>query len=139
MVLGFLFSEDMSRVALIEKKRPEWQKGKLNGIGGKAEANENPLFAITREFLEETGVEIAQSNWQPFCYLTGTNWIVDCFYTKSSKIDEIKTTTDEEVKEIFVDELKEFDHLSNLDWLIPLAINHNKDSTLNFGDVFYNQ
>lgn len=43
-VAGFLFGP-MPRhnyVALIRKNKPDWQKGKLNGIGGKVEAGETP-------------------------------------------------------------------------------------------------
>jgi 8-oxo-dGTP diphosphatase len=36
-VLGFMFSSDHSEVALIRKRKPEWQRGKLNGIGGKCD------------------------------------------------------------------------------------------------------
>ena len=53
-VLGFVFSLDASRVLLIWKNRPEWQKGKLNGIGGKIEEGELPIDAMKREFSEET-------------------------------------------------------------------------------------
>lgn len=53
-VLGFLFSEDGSRVLLVWKNRPAWQNGKLNGVGGKIEPGETPLQAMKREFLEET-------------------------------------------------------------------------------------
>jgi len=53
-VVGFLFSEDQSRVLLVWKNRPAWQNGKLNGVGGKIEAGETPLQAMEREFKEET-------------------------------------------------------------------------------------
>ena len=33
-VCGFLFSRDRARVLLIRKRRPAWQAGKLNGLGG---------------------------------------------------------------------------------------------------------
>jgi hypothetical protein len=36
-VVGFAFDTD-GRVALIRKNRPEWQAGRLNGIGGHVEA-----------------------------------------------------------------------------------------------------
>ncbi len=38
-VVGFMFTEDEKQVVLIEKKRPEWQAGKLNGVGGKIGIN----------------------------------------------------------------------------------------------------
>ncbi len=33
-VVGFCFNGDMSKVVLIQKNRPAWQVGKLNGVGG---------------------------------------------------------------------------------------------------------
>jgi 8-oxo-dGTP diphosphatase len=56
-VVGFMFSEYCNEIALIKKKRPEWQKGRLNGIGGHIEKNEVPHDAMYREFEEEAGIE----------------------------------------------------------------------------------
>lgn len=54
-VVGFMFSEDSSKVALIRKNRPEWQKGLLNGIGGHCESSDkNNQDTMIREFEEET-------------------------------------------------------------------------------------
>lgn len=43
-VLGFAFTpKDLKgnqKVVLIEKLKPEWQKGKFNGIGGKLEKDD---------------------------------------------------------------------------------------------------
>ena len=33
-VVGFIFNSDMDHVLLINKNRPDWQIGFLNGIGG---------------------------------------------------------------------------------------------------------
>lgn len=65
-VLGFLFSN--FDVALIKKTHPEYQKGKLNGIGGKIEPRETPLEAMEREFFEETGFKLSAGAWS--LYLT---------------------------------------------------------------------
>jgi 8-oxo-dGTP diphosphatase len=40
-VLGFLFDPSQKDVVLIKKLKPEWQKGKLNGVGGKIEEGES--------------------------------------------------------------------------------------------------
>jgi 8-oxo-dGTP diphosphatase len=55
-VAGFLFSEDESKVVLIEKNKPDFLKGLFNPVGGKKENNETSLEAMIREFKEETGV-----------------------------------------------------------------------------------
>jgi len=54
-VMGFIFNKAKNRVLLVKKKRPEWQAGKWNGIGGKIDdTDESPLVAMNREALEET-------------------------------------------------------------------------------------
>lgn len=63
-VCGFLFSQDLTQVVLIRKLRPQWQRGKLNGIGGSIEPGETWFDAMVREFREETGAAI--SGWQLF-------------------------------------------------------------------------
>ena len=55
-VVGFLMDSDAEQVILIRKNRPEWQAGKLNGVGGKVEPGELIGGAMYREFREETGV-----------------------------------------------------------------------------------
>ena len=65
-VLGFVFNESLDKIALIRKNRPAWQKGLLNGIGGKIEADELTLDAMTREFEEETSCSIDNYKWFDF-------------------------------------------------------------------------
>jgi 8-oxo-dGTP pyrophosphatase MutT (NUDIX family) len=63
-VLGFAFTPDGS-VALIRKIKPEWQAGKLNGVGGKIEDwDPSDVHAMTREFQEETGVFLEPHLWR---------------------------------------------------------------------------
>ncbi len=54
-VVTFLFNHDSTKVWLIEKQKPDWQKGLLNGIGGKIEIGETPTDAAFRELKEEAG------------------------------------------------------------------------------------
>lgn len=54
----FLFEPKLDSVWLIEKQKPEWQKGCLNGIGGKIEDGETPMECAIRELKEEAGVTI---------------------------------------------------------------------------------
>jgi 8-oxo-dGTP pyrophosphatase MutT (NUDIX family) len=55
-VLGIIIEPKTRRVALLRKKRPLWQQGLLNGIGGHIEAGELPSEAMARECQEEVGL-----------------------------------------------------------------------------------
>ena len=114
-VVGFLREDDM--ILLIEKKRPDWQAGKLNGIGGKIEASETPLAAMVREFKEETGLRIQE--WSKSAIMQGPDWIVHVFYAYG-RIFNAKTITDESVVIVDKDRLPNR-VLPNLHWLIPLS------------------
>ena len=48
---GFLFSQDRTRVVLIRKRRPAWQAGKLNGVGGKKGPDLTTIFQKKDEQL----------------------------------------------------------------------------------------
>jgi 8-oxo-dGTP diphosphatase len=121
-VAGFLFRDTKRQVALIEKLRPDWQKGKYNGIGGKVEKGETPLQAMQREFKEETGADI--SLWRPFCNLRSLSakdaWQVIMFMSETPA--EIRTMEDEQVDWYNVSEISYLDVIPNLRWLIPMAI-----------------
>lgn len=66
-VCGFMFDKRTQElVALIRKKRPDWQAGKVNGVGGKIERGEKAHAAMVREFQEETGVKTAATAWELF-------------------------------------------------------------------------
>jgi len=105
-VVGFLFTDHGDQVVLIEKLRPEWQKGLLNGPGGEVKERESPDMAMTREFKEEAGPEIEGEGWDLFLTLIGhspvdscaaaarTNWTVyfyRCFDTELFNQCETKT------------------------------------------------
>jgi 8-oxo-dGTP pyrophosphatase MutT (NUDIX family) len=124
-VLGFLFSNDCKMVALTTKKRPDWQAGYLNGIGGKIEDIDNsPHDAMIREFKEETGILI--ESWTDFAELSNKEWVVYCFVAFSNDINKVKTMTDEEVVTLSVDKLKYLNILDSLYFLIPLALSNSK-------------
>jgi 8-oxo-dGTP diphosphatase len=116
-VCGFLFNEDKTKVVLIEKKRPKWQAGQFNGIGGHVEPSEGIFHAMEREFLEETGVKI--SNWKSFVSLSGEDWFVSFFYSIGD-ITKCQTLTDENIVILDVNNLHNV--IFNLNWLIPLAL-----------------
>jgi 8-oxo-dGTP diphosphatase len=129
-VAGFLFSEDKTRVALIQKRQPAWQAGRLNGIGGKIEADETALEAMVREFAEETGVTTTVAIWQPFVLIEGEGFCVHFFFGVSDLVEHVRTVEAEEVAIYSVDPLPE-KVLHNLRWLIPMAL----DEKLEFSEV----
>lgn len=72
---GFMFravtssgpTKERILVALVTKAKPEWQRGKLNGVGGHIELSDPSAdFAMAREFEEETGVRTKASDWRFF-------------------------------------------------------------------------
>lgn len=75
-VVGFAFSETFNYVALVNKKRPAWQVGKWNGVGGKVEPGEWPLDAMVREFDEECSIELT-GPWRLVCRLISPNILLD--------------------------------------------------------------
>lgn len=136
-VCGFHFDKQLQNVVLIWKEKPAWQKGKLNGVGGKIEEAELPLNAMIREFKEETGLHV--DNWGPLVNISGADWFVHFFYSvdESDRFEYAESQETEEVAKINVDSLLawDFQHIRNLDWLIPLALNkiQHPDEIISFG------
>jgi 8-oxo-dGTP diphosphatase len=120
-VVGFLYNPKRGTVALIEKQKPEWQKGFLNGVGGKIEEGETPAEAMKREFLEETGGQV--DSWREFAYMNHSGNEVHFFVAKSESIT-IRSLTIEKVGWYNVDDIMAWEHniIPNLFWLIPLAL-----------------
>lgn len=99
-VIGFAFSEDRQRVVLIRKNGaavPE-HKGKLNGVGGKIEPHETTYEAMSREFKEETGVDLPDFLWEFRGTFSGEGWSVKVFSCFSDQVLGARTETDEEVR-----------------------------------------
>ena len=117
---GFLFSGPAATsVVLIKKQRPEWQKGRWNGVGGSIEPGETPEQCMRREFREETGLDVVF--WEQFATLSDVrgSYRVVFFYAMANDMAVIQTMTDEVVEWHSVRDLP--DVIQNLRWLIPLA------------------
>ena len=127
-VTGFMYSVDQKRVVLIEKINPEWQRGRLNGVGGKIEKDETPEVAMSREFEEETGVPTVPEAWKVFAVITGSQkYKVYFLHTLSDDFVNVRTVEEEKVGIYAVDDLPH-NVLHNLRWLIPMSL----DSKLSF-------
>jgi 8-oxo-dGTP diphosphatase len=138
-VVGFMFKTNMKQVVLIKKKRPEWQNGKLNGVGGRVEPGENPYAAMAREFKEETCVYF--DGWKFFCTLAAGSDKIYFAVASSGSAEEVSSPTEEEVFLIDVGSVEDgsicvglpmpdpgFGEVSvaaavhNLPWLVRMAI-----------------
>jgi 8-oxo-dGTP diphosphatase len=124
-VCGFAFDHKRDWVVLIEKKRPSWQAGRLNGVGGHIQTGETPLMAMEREFKEETGVHIPAIHWEPVAVLKGPDWVVYFQCAFDDKANECKTVTDEKIWIVTpadIHQKRRWEVMPNLRVLIPLAM-----------------
>lgn len=143
-VAGFYFSNDLTSVLLVRKAKPAWQKGKLNGIGGKVGgirnmatgeiiSEESPESTMVREFLEETGIKTKQSDWLRFCVLNCKPSRIHFYAIKSSysvsdlaKFEGVAKDADptnpEYIEHYYLAKLGG-PVIPNLNWLIPMALN----------------
>jgi len=123
-VAGFLFSENTKEVLLILKKKPPWQAGYYNAIGGKIEKNEMPHVAMAREFKEETGME--DLIWRFFCLLEHNthDWKVRFFVAKGNL--SLATRMEDESPVICQTYNLPVNIISNLRWLVPLALDRSR-------------
>ena len=106
-VVGLVF-DNKNRVMFIEKNRPDWQKGYLNGVGGKIEDAETSKYAIQRECKEESGLNI--DTWKIHNHKIFDNGI-SLYYMKSKVdslvLDKAVSLTDEKISIHNIDNLPE--------------------------------
>lgn len=88
--LGFCFFD--GKVLLIEKKSPEWQSGKLNGIGGKIGFGETIRNSLTRSFKEATNVVIKPDDWLNVCKVRNVDFEMTVFAAEVDNIDMFDLT-----------------------------------------------
>jgi 8-oxo-dGTP diphosphatase len=121
MVVGFAFY-DMDLVYLIRKNRPEWQKDKLNGIGGKVENGETSREAMKREFKEEAGVLV--DDWTHVTTMKGENWYLDVFTVYLPLHTHLVSMTDEKVDVYYIHRLFFENTIPNVRFLVPMCQEH---------------
>lgn len=134
-VAGFLFNDSNTKVVLIKKARPDWQKNKYNAVGGKVDFYDTSYAnAMEREFTEETGVKIPMDQWQNFCTLHGKDYYVKFFraFVSDEILNSVKSITDESIEIFDIDAVSTLGTVKNLSWLLPLAL----DKNIKQGDIF---
>ena len=127
-VVGYLFDQTERKVVLIEKNKPKWQAGKINGVGGKIEPNESPFDAMCREFREEADMDIL--NWTHVATLSNENFEVHMFKAHGD-VSKVKSITEEKL--IIADPLNLPDNVIwDLRWAIPLSMANNVQLPITF-------
>ena len=130
-VAGLMFSSDHSRLAMVVKNRPKWQEGLFNVVGGKIEEGEGPITAMSREFLEETGVATEPAEWNFVTKLHG-DWGTVWFYRMSDdRVFQVQTMEDELIQLVNPRQLPQ-NIIGNLRWIIPLALDHQVEIPTSF-------
>jgi 8-oxo-dGTP diphosphatase len=135
---GFVTDECRIRVLLIQKNRPDWQAGKLNGIGGHVEEGETDREAMSREFQEEAGVCVDKDRWEHFAgariFDPASGFplqSISFFYLASNQVFKAaRTRTDEEVGRYYLtDILVPIIHkpVPNLPTLLAHLLRHSLD------------
>lgn len=129
---GFLRDIQHATVLLVRKRKPDWQAGLLNGIGGKIESDETPLDAMIREWSEEVGFEFR--NWRALARLDAQGSLVH-FFAASGHIPPPKAFNDVGEALELIDLISvphRTDIIANLKWLLPMAF---ADACQPFADV----
>ena len=123
-VMGFCFSPDLKKVAMVKKNRPRWQAGLWNGIGGHVEEDECAEAAMVREFEEETSVhEDSQGKWHLVSTIGNDDYQIEVFASASECVWDVTTVTDENIVRWDVVSLLQSTELTvyNVPWLMLMA------------------
>jgi 8-oxo-dGTP pyrophosphatase MutT (NUDIX family) len=114
------YVESEGSVLLIEKLKPDWQKGKINLPGGSVEPGETPVQAAARELFEEAN--ILAFHLEAVGVVTGPGWEVHVFNCVSNHPEWWEQRTDEAVFWLPIKEaLKHPKLIPNLRTIIPMA------------------
>jgi 8-oxo-dGTP diphosphatase len=120
-VAGFM-RDNHGRIVLVRKNKPDWQSGRLNGIGGGIEPGESPEWAMVREWSEET--RHYHSDWIRFAEIRFPETTVHFFKTSVKTLPIFPSFNDiGEKLEVhnFAAVVRATDMLPNLKWLLPMA------------------
>ena len=119
-VMGLYFDLARHYVWLLKKDRPAWQKGRLNGCGGKIEPGETGYATMRREAREELGIDV--EDWEPFCVLSGVDWTVTVYRAFGNLVPTQRES--EEVVQARVDGVRMGGRgfIGNIPWLVSMAL-----------------
>ena len=137
--VGFVFDPDLNHILLIHKNRPEWQKGKVNGPGGKVLDHESPYVSVSREIKEETGLAIPPEEWTPIAEILRHDYSCQFFGSiYPHKKEDAQTQTDEKV-EWFSTHIMPKNAVGGLSWLVPLCMDKIRNQDIEFVSIRYRE
>lgn len=137
--LGFIFDKELKEVLLIHKNRPSWQAGKINGLGGKVESEENGIACIVRETEEESGLKTSSDKWRYAALMKGPDWEIEVFYYIYDGPKEDATMNEDQPVEWFAVQNLPDNVMYNLRWIIPLCIDQLTRQEIDTVSILYNE
>lgn len=135
--LGFIFDQTLEKVLLIHKQKPEWQRGKINGVGGKYEQGETAPSCIRRETRGETRLDIKEKDWISVGTIYQSAGNVGVLATRYIGACSDATSADHEKVEWFEIASLPDNVMTNVHWLIPLALEKLQSEELKSFSVYY--
>lgn len=121
-VLGFIFNKAKDKVLLVEKRKPEWQAGYWNGIGGKVEkTDKTPLNTMHRECHEEIGRYYKWEHCITFVCPGGTVYVFRAICSTEEIMYE--QLEEEQLGDFWLNGLPD-KMMANLKWLIPVCLSN---------------
>ncbi len=136
-VLAFIFDQTFEHVLLMHKNRPEWQKGKINGLGGKVEEGESALNCVHREVKEESGLQIEAGDWVKCGVMYSDSFTMDVFgCAYKGNPSDAQTLEDEPIEWFSVNSLPK-NTINNLQWLMNITLDKVKNEDIEDFEVKY--
>lgn len=126
-VLIFPFVNSNQEVLLVRKRSPEWQRGKLNGIGGKIDESfpdRISEYTAVRQLKVEAGIGATLESLQLFAMITDEyTYHVDCYRLRTHlPISYQGTGTEDVARYGFPQVLTRKDLVSPVQILLPMAL-----------------
>jgi 8-oxo-dGTP diphosphatase len=135
--LGFIFDSTLNKVLLMHKTKPEWQAGKVNGLGGKVEEGEDGISCIKREVKEESNLDIEKESFVYAGVLHSDSFHMEVFCSiYTGNISDAKTLEEQKVEWFPIDSLPK-NGIDNLFWLIHMTLDKIKNNKIENFEVKY--
>ena len=135
--LGLIFNSRVNKVVLMEKNRPDWQKGKLNAVGGGIDGEESNIECMVREAQEETNLLTKPQDWKHVAVLSGPDWKMDVFgLIYQGREEDLQTCTDERVDWFEITKIPKH-VVTNVPWLLYLSLEKLQNNKLDVVTISY--